>query len=144
MNEPTTISGEIFEDHRGQVRFVNEFDMGEVVRFYEIRPVDTKIARGWQGHQLEKKWFYCNAGSLIVNVVPLDDFENPSVNSQVSKFVIGNQKPEILCVPGGYATAFKANEENTKIQVFSNFTLAESKKDDFRFPLTQWSTNWNL
>lgn len=32
-----TIKGGIAEDHRGHIRFVNDFDMTEVKRFYIIK-----------------------------------------------------------------------------------------------------------
>ena len=63
------IKGNEFIDERGALRFFNDFDMGKVVRFYEIAPANTEIIRAWQGHQHEKKWFYCLAGSFVINLV---------------------------------------------------------------------------
>ena len=54
--------------------------MGEVIRMYEIAPIDIQIKRGWQAHRHEIKWFYCSQGSFQVNVVELDDFEKPSLS----------------------------------------------------------------
>lgn len=40
------IRGGIAKDHRGQIRFVNDFDMSLVKRFYIIKNADTEIVRG--------------------------------------------------------------------------------------------------
>lgn len=141
MPESRVISGGVFTDQRGSVRFINDFNMKEVVRFYEISPADTVQLRGWQGHKFEKKWFHCIEGGFEVNVVKIDDFENPSKATKPIKFVLAAEKPQVLCVPEGHATAFQAHRQDSRIQVFSNFDLTASKNDDFRFPLTQWSTN---
>ena len=118
--------------------------MNEIVRFYEIMPADTQQIRGWQGHQLEKKWFYCLHGSFIINIVKVDNFENPTKELEPTQYIITDAKPQVLFVPEGHATAFKAIEENARVQVFSNFDVNTSINDDFRFPITQWETNWNM
>lgn len=38
-----TIKGGIAEDHRGHIRFVNDFDMTEVKRFYIIKKQRHRI-----------------------------------------------------------------------------------------------------
>ncbi|MFS4492262.1 sugar epimerase [Maribacter sp. 2308TA10-17] len=116
--------------------------MSEIIRMYEILPSDTKTIRGWQGHKKEKKWFYCNTGSFIVNLMELDDFEAPSKNLEPNRFILEAKQPSVLEVSGGYATAFKAQEEDSKLIVFSNFSLDASKNDDFRFPLDFWNGEW--
>lgn len=136
------IKGSEFIDERGALRFFNDFDMGEVVRFYEIAPVDTKIIRAWQGHRHEKKWFHCLNGSFIINLVKVDDFDNPSDQLVPEKITLKSHEPSVLAVPKGYATGIKAVEEGSRLQVFSNFGLEASKKDDYRFPLNMWDALW--
>ncbi|MFH6603061.1 WxcM-like domain-containing protein [Maribacter algicola] len=129
-------------DERGALRFFNNFNMEEVVRFYEIAPSSTAIIRAWQAHKEEKKWFYCHSGSFMVKLFKIDDFENPSPGLAVETFALNESDPMILVVPGGYANGFKAQAEGSKLMVFSNFSVSESQKDDFRYPLDQWPIKW--
>jgi dTDP-4-dehydrorhamnose 3,5-epimerase-like enzyme len=136
------IEGSNFSDARGGLNFFNSFHMNEIVRMYEIQPNDIKTIRGWQAHQKEKKWFYCNAGSFVLNLVEIDNFDSPSKTLVPKQYVLKADQPSVLEISGGYATAFKAQENNSKLIVFSDFSLEESKNDDFRFPLELWSGQW--
>ena len=136
------IKGNNFRDERGGLNFFNEFDMSEINRMYEISPNDTDTIRGWQGHKAEKKWFYCNSGSFIVNLIEVDDFDSPSEELIAKRYVLDVNEPAILEISGGYATGFKAQTANSKLVVFSDFTLDASKEDDFRFDISTWSAKW--
>ncbi|MEC8831076.1 MAG: sugar epimerase [Bacteroidota bacterium] len=142
MSNNLLIKGEVFEDERGTLRFVNAFNMEEVVRFYEIAPKNQEIIRAWQGHQFEKKWFYCLSGSFVINIVEINDFNNPSDGLIPIRMELDSSKAMILAVPNGFATGIKAASKNSRLQVFSNASLEESKDDDFRFPLGKWSAEW--
>lgn len=136
------IQGASFHDDRGGLNFFNEFDMSKIVRLYEISPNDTNTIRGWQGHKAEKKWFYCNSGSFIVNIIQVDNFDSPSEELIAKRFVLESLKPAVLEISGGYATGFKAKEVDSKLLVFSNFSLEASKEDDFRYDVDKWSATW--
>jgi dTDP-4-dehydrorhamnose 3,5-epimerase-like enzyme len=136
------IEGNTFSDERGTLNFINAFDMSEIVRFYEITPANTDVIRAWQGHQKEKKWFYCNSGSFVINLVKVNDFKKPSSTIVPERFEILADSTAVLEISGGYATGFKATEDNSKLMVFSNFNLEQSKEDDFRFPLDTWKAKW--
>lgn len=136
------IEGASFSDTRGTLHFCNEFNMSETIRFYVIAPSDTDIVRAWQGHRQEKKWFYCNSGAFIINLIKVDDFENPSRSIVPERFILKAKTPAVLEVTGGYATGLKAMENESKLMVFSNFNLEESKNDDFRYDLKTWQANW--
>ena len=136
------INGAAHTDVRGKLIFFNEFSMESIKRFYEINPSNTKIIRAWQGHLIESKWFYCTSGSFILNLLPLDANGIVSTTLPVERFVLSSEKPLILKVPGGYASGFKAITDNSKLIVFSDTTIAESSMDDFRYPETQYSANW--
>ncbi len=116
--------------------------MKEIIRFYEITSNSNDIIRAWQGHKNEKKWFYCNAGSFVVNLVKIDDFDAPSNHLKPIRFLLDANQPTVLEVSGGYATGFKSNRDNSKLLVFSNSSLEESVQDDFRFPVEKWPANW--
>ncbi len=136
------IQGERFSDERGVLNFFNDFDMGTIVRFYEIAPNNMNTIRAWQGHKKEKKWFYCNAGGFIVNLIKMDNFEKPSSLLIPERVLLDTKNTMILEISGGYATGFKATEENSRLQVFSNFSLDKSKNDDFRYPIETWKAKW--
>nr|WP_292963295.1 MULTISPECIES: sugar epimerase [unclassified Allomuricauda] len=116
--------------------------MGEIIRFYEIAPANQDIIRAWQGHRYEKKWFYCLSGSFVVNIIEINDFNSPSKNLIPVRMELDSSNPKMLAVPGGFVTGIKATSNNARLQVFSNATLDESKKDDFRFPVDYWSADW--
>lgn len=132
------IKGNVFKDARGCLKFFNTFDMGEIIRMYEIAPSDAEFTRGWQAHKYETKWFYCSQGSFRIDVVEIDDFQNPSTELVPTAFRLTEKESVILEVVGGSATAIKATEKSSKLTVFSNFTLEESKKDDFRYDIKTW------
>lgn len=136
------IAGDTFQDERGEMRFFNSLNMSEIVRFYEISPVNQDIIRGWQGHQHEKKWFYCLSGGFVINIIEINDFNRPSEDLTPIRVELESSNPRILAVPGGFVTAIKATSNNARLQVFSNAALNESKNDDFRFPMNQWSAEW--
>ena len=142
MVSHTLLKGANFVDERGVIVFFNTFNMGEIVRMYEIAPSNMSIIRAWQGHKSERKWFYCNAGAFVVNLIKLDNFEKPSSLLKPERFLLEAKNAAILRISGGYATGFKAAEENSRLQVFSNFSLDESKNDDFRYPIEKWEAKW--
>ncbi|MEB8330286.1 WxcM-like domain-containing protein [Flavobacteriaceae bacterium KMM 6897] len=142
MNPVNQIEGSQHIDERGRLTFFNAFDMREIVRFYEIAPSSTHTIRAWQGHQKEKKWFYCTAGAFIVNLKKIIDDSSHPINMVSQRFELNANNPIILAVPGGYASGFKSMVENSKLMVFSNCSLDNSKNDDIRFPLEQWKAQW--
>ncbi len=142
------IKGNSHIDERGTLNFFNQFDLKEIVRMYEISPSSTTNIRGWQGHAKEHKWFYCSSGSFTVYLAPLSYFNtlnNHSKNKyQIKEFNITTNSPSVLHITGGYATAFKAEDENATLIVFSNFSVEESVADDFRFSLEEWPIKNNI
>ena len=128
-------------DARGTVRFFNDFDLKLVRRVYEVYPkIDQP--RGWQAHKQERKWFYCKSGEIIVNLVKLDNFNQPSPELLPVMYRLTSGSPDIIAVPGGYASAFLASKPDSALMVYSDFSLEESQKDDYRFPLATWKTTW--
>jgi len=138
MLKPTFISGGIHTDKRGILSFVNDFDMEAVRRMYLIEHPDTAIIRAWQGHQIEQKWFLVVQGSFKIAVVQPDNWLQPSKKRVPEIFILSADKPGVLHIPGGYATGFSATEAGSKMMVFSDATIEESKKDDYRFEADYW------
>lgn len=130
-----TISGGIAEDHRGQIRFVNEFDMTQVKRFYIIKNHDTKLVRGWRGHRIEHRWLYVLSGAFSVDLVEIDDWENASPSLSVKKRILASKDQQVLHVSPGYAAAFQALEPGSELLVFSDSGIENSGTDDYMWAL---------
>ncbi|WP_394749402.1 cupin domain-containing protein [Spongiimicrobium salis] len=142
MERAQILEGKNHIDDRGVLRFFNNFAMDKIVRFYEIAPSSTEIVRAWQGHKKESKWFYCTQGSFKIQLIKVDDFDRPSEDLQPEIFTLTDRIAGVLHVPGGYASGFKAIEENSKMMVYSDMNLVDSSNDDFRFPMDKWVKKW--
>jgi dTDP-4-dehydrorhamnose 3,5-epimerase-like enzyme len=137
-NLPTLILGNAFSDERGSVLFCNEFDMERVRRMYLIAPSSTQIVRGWQAHQKEQKWFFCLSGAFEIKLVKVDNFNSPASELQALTFYLHCDQPQVLYMPGGYASGIKSTSAGSKLMVYSNFTVGESMQDDFRYTIDTW------
>lgn len=136
--EPTIIKGGLAVDDRGSVRFINDFNFVGVKRFYLIQNHRQSFVRAWHGHKNEGKYFLCVAGSFVCAAVKIDDWNNPSKEAKVNRFVLSAESPSILAIPPGYANGLMSLSENAKLMVFSSSTLEESLNDDIRFPGRYW------
>jgi len=132
------IKGGTHQDHRGILKFFNDFDMTRIRRFYIVEHVDVTTVRAWQGHQKEQKWFYVTEGSFKIVLVSPDDWRQPSENLAYEEIVLDSKNNEILHIPAGFANGFQALEEPSKLTVYSDVTLEESLNDNFRFSESLW------
>lgn len=139
---PHLIKGNFFSDARGTMRFVNDFQFGDIKRFYFIKHPDTSVVRAWQGHQFEKKYFYPISGSFVIAWVKIDDFKTPSDDLIPEYHILSALNSEIISVPKGYANGLKALEPNSEIMIFSDMNLEESVNEKIRYPADKW-LNWN-
>ncbi|WP_159730237.1 WxcM-like domain-containing protein [Sphingobacterium sp. 18053] len=130
-----TIQGGVAKDHRGQIRFVNDFDMKLVKRFYIIKNADTTLIRGWRAHRIEQRWFYVLSGSFCVDIVKIDDWDSPSPNCPIEKSILNALDQQVLHVPSGYGTAFQAVEPNSELLVFADYGVDNAKYDDYTWSL---------
>src|SRR5690606_39726314 len=119
----------------GEIRFVNDFDMSKVRRFYIIKNADTELVRGWRGHRIEKRWFYVLAGSFELNVIKIDNWANPSRDLPIERIILKSDNLQVIHLPEGSATAFKALEPNSELLVFADYEIAHAKDDDYGWPL---------
>lgn len=119
------IKGNTHTDDRGIVRFVNEFDMKNVVRMYAIEP-EPGVIRAWQGHQIETKWFFAAKGSFLVKTI---NIENPALITTVT---LSDQESQILHITAGHYNGFEALEKGSVLMVYSDATLEGSMADDHR------------
>ncbi|MBD1431827.1 WxcM-like domain-containing protein [Sphingobacterium sp. DN00404] len=129
------IIGGILKDHRGQIRFVNDFDMTEVKRFYIIKNIDTELIRGWRAHRIEQRWFHVLSGAFVVNLVRIDDWDKTSPNLPIEKLILKAAEQQVLHVPAGYGTAFQALEPESELLVFADYGIDNAKNDDYTWPV---------
>ena len=134
IQEICTIQGGIAEDHRGHIRFVNDFDMTQVKRFYIIKNKDTDLVRGWRAHRIEQRWFYVLSGSFSLDLIKIDNWENASPGLPVERRILRAVDKKVLHVPVGYGTAFQALEPESELLVFADYGIDHAKNDDYTWP----------
>lgn len=132
------IKGEIFTDYRGTLTHFNAFDFRGVSRYYIIHHSDSRVVRGWHGHQREKKWFQCLKGSFVLSFVKPDNWENPSKELKPETFYLNADEPALLCLPEGYANCIRATEPDSMLLVYSGKPLEEAKLDSWRWEPSMW------
>lgn len=131
---PNIITGGRHQDQRGVLSFVNDFDISAVKRFYKIRHLDTKTIRGWRAHKIEQRWFHITAGTFLINVVAIDNWEIPKKDAHQLSFEISVSDDSVLHVPAGYATSLRALTENAEMVVFGDYAIEHASLDDHLFP----------
>jgi len=143
MEKPVIIKGGLAVDDRGEVGFVNDFQFTRVKRFYTVRNHSKGFVRAWHGHRKEKKYFTAVTGTFLVCLVKIDDWENPSPDLPVERYVLSAKQPAVLAVPTGYANGTMALTDDAVLMVFSSKGLQESLQDDIRFASRYWDP-WNV
>jgi len=134
-NDIEWIKGGIAKDERGQIRFVNAFDMSAVKRFYIIRNSDVELIRGWRGHRVEQRWFYVLSGSFEINIVKIDNWDNPARNLTVDKIIVKAEDLQVLHMKAGYATAIRATEPDAELLVFGDYGIEYAPQDDYTWEM---------
>jgi dTDP-4-dehydrorhamnose 3,5-epimerase len=138
MEEPTLIRGGLAADDRGDVSFVNDFAFPGVKRFYMVQNHARGFVRAWHGHKKESKYVLVVKGAALVCAVQIDDWDAPSRNATVHRYVLDERTPAVLCIPAGHANGFMSLTDDAKIMFFSTTTLEEAPGDDFRFDARYW------
>lgn len=128
-------------DERGNVCFVNAFDFRDIKRFYVVENSDAAPIRAFHGHKKEGKYVYIATGTALLCAVYVDDFDRPSKEAAVERYILSDKKSQILSIPPHFANGWKMLEANTKVIFFSTSTLASSLNDDFRFPYDYWGAH---
>ena len=135
---PRLIQGGTSVDDRGSVRHVNGFEFDGVKRFYMVENHRAGLVRAWHGHRREAKYVTALTGAALVAAVRIDDWERPSLDAPVERFVLSATNPAVLFVPAGYANGFMSLTKDARLVFFSTATLEESRHDDVRFPARTW------
>lgn len=136
--EPELLRGGLSVDDRGEVGFVNEFDFADVRRFYTVANHQAGFVRAWHGHRREAKYVFAATGAALVCCVEPDDWDSPSRDLPIFRFVLSERSPAVVRVPAGFVNGFMTLTEGSKLIFFSSSTLQESLGDDIRFPARYW------
>ena len=132
------IAGNVAVDDRGALHFCNDFDMAGTKRFYVVSNHEPRFVRAWHGHKLETKYVFVASGAAVVAAVKVVDWDKPDRSAAIQRFVLAEEKPGVLKIPGGHAHGFMTLRPDTRIFFFSTATLEESLDDDYRFPFDFW------
>jgi dTDP-4-dehydrorhamnose 3,5-epimerase-like enzyme len=134
----TIIKGNSHSDDRGTLVFNNDYQATEVKRIYFIENKDTSFVRGWQGHQIEQRWFAAIQGSFKICIRAIDNWENPSKELPFEPFVIYATSFDVLHIPKGYITSIQSLEENSRLMAMSDYSLG-TVSDEYRFDINYFN-----
>lgn len=143
MKEISTIQGGVAKDQRGQIRYVNDFDMSVVKRFYIIKNADTNLIRGWRAHRVEQRWFYTLSGSFSIDIVAINNWIEPNPDSPILNLKLDSKDMSVLHVPKGYGTSFRALEGNSEVLVYADYPLSHAPMDDYTWPIDYFKNSKN-
>ncbi len=131
---PEIIKGSSHTDERGTLFYNNDFDASQIKRVYVIENATKDIIRGWQGHKVEQRYFSVINGSFKIQLIEIDNWDNPSKNIEKLTFTINAEKLEVLHVPNGYVSSIQALERGSKLFIMADSYLRENN-DQYRFNL---------
>jgi dTDP-4-dehydrorhamnose 3,5-epimerase-like enzyme len=135
--------GGLAADDRGELAFVNDFHFENVKRFYMVSNHWQGFIRAWHGHKREAKYVTAVSGAAMVGAVPIDNWEEPSRNLSVERFILSAHRPSVLYIPPGHANGFMSLTPDLKLMFFSTSSLEESQGDDFRYESRYWDI-WHV
>jgi dTDP-4-dehydrorhamnose 3,5-epimerase-like enzyme len=142
-DQPRLIRGGSATDDRGTLKFVNDFDLATVRRFYVVTNHAAGFVRAWHGHQREGKYVIVLQGAAVVAAVRVDDWARPDPDAKVHRFVLSEREPAALFIPPGFANGAMTLTDDAILQYFSTATLDESKGDDIRIDARFWNP-WTI
>lgn len=129
---PKIIKGNCHQDSRGSLFFNNNFDAARVKRTYVIENRSPDLVRGWRGHRVEERWFSAISGSFVIELIALDDWENPSRELDRVRFVLSSETLDLLHIPAGYVSSIQSLECRAKLLVMADYKIGEID-DEYRF-----------
>lgn len=135
---PELLRGGVSTDDRGRVLFVNDFDLVGCRRFYFVENFAVGTVRAWHAHRHERKWVLAVSGAALAACVEIDDWESPSKDLDVDRFVLDAGSPSVLSIPPGFANGAMSLAPQTKLLYISDRVLQESLDDDVRYPARYW------
>ncbi len=141
--EPRLIAGGCAADDRGRVYFANDFDLADCRRMYVTENYAPGTVRAWHAHREERKWVLAVSGAALACCVEIDDWDSPSTDAEIHRFVLDAANPTVLEVPAGFANGAMSLLPETKLLYLSDAPLDASLSDDVRFPARLWDP-WQI
>jgi dTDP-4-dehydrorhamnose 3,5-epimerase-like enzyme len=129
---PYLISGGVHSDPRGNLYYNNGFNASAIKRFYVVENKNQDLIRGWQGHKIERRWFSCINGSFSIQLILIDNWENPSMNCKKFNFELTSKNLDVLSIPSGFVSSIQSIDLNSKLLVMSDHLLGEIN-DEYKF-----------
>ena len=126
------IKGDSNIDNRGEIFHINNFDLSLVKRIYIIENKSTSQNRGWKGHEIENRWFFCSKGSIQIKVVTIDSF-TAKKNINIETFTLTENNLNVLFVPKGHATLIKQVQSKSRIVAMSDYLLGGCNDENLRW-----------
>jgi dTDP-4-dehydrorhamnose 3,5-epimerase-like enzyme len=142
-DQPELLKGGVSADDRGRVYFVNDLDLSGFRRMYFVENFAVGTVRAWHAHRHERKWVMAVNGAALACCVEIDNWEAPSPDAAVHRFVLDASSPSVLVVPAGYANGAMSLSPGTKLLYCSDASLDASLDDDIRFPARYWDP-WHV
>lgn len=142
---PRLVEGGLAADDRGWLSFANDFDFAAagVRRFYMVNNYHRGFVRAWHAHRREAKYVLVTRGAAVAGAVRIDDWDAPSPDAHVHRYVLSAQRPSLLYIPAGYANGFMSLTDDATLVFFSTSTLEESRGDDVRYDARHWDI-WDV
>jgi len=137
------LKGGLAVDDRGTVSFVNDFNFDGVKRFYIVENHKQGFVRAWHAHKKEAKYVMVLNGSAVIGAVKIDNWDTPSKDLKINRFVLSEKNPSVLFIPAGYANGFMSLSEDAKIIFYSTAELKDSLNDDIRYDAHYWEA-WTV
>lgn len=142
-NKVTFLKGDLAIDDRGQLLFCNGFNMKKIRRFYVVSNHEAGFIRAWHAHKKETKFALVVSGAALIAAVKIDDWDSPTKDAQINRYVLSDKKSGILVIPQGYANGFMTLTPDTKVMFFSDRSVEQSKGDDYRYDAYYWNP-WKI
>lgn len=135
--------GGLAVDDRGQVSFINDFNVGGIKRFYLVENHQKGFVRAWHGHEKEAKYVFVTKGAILLCTRLLEG-DQLGEDEEIKRVVLSAAKPQLAYIAPGLFNGFKTLTNDTQVMFFSTRTLEESKDDDIRRPASECGWVWEI
>lgn len=128
------IKGNKHTDERGTITYNNAFDATKIKRIYTIENLNTDFFRGWQGHQIESRWFAVMKGKFRIGVIQFENLNDLNYEFEIKWYEIEEGDLDYLYLGPKHLSCIQALEIDSKLLVLSDYALGEVQ-DELRYPL---------
>ncbi len=74
-----------------------------------------------------------------MSYVQIDDWEQPSRDLEIGELSWWAKDNQVVHVPAGFGTAFRALQPESKLLVFADVDIDHAKEDDYTYTLDYFS-----